>query len=119
MEANHLDPQSIKTIPLMSSKERLKWRKAKVVLRYHVPNVSRNAEKYAHHLLFFYLFRHEGESKYPPVSGTYLLKLQQPGVLYVVKRNRHIIETCSDIVDDASVNLCKNARSTRCSGITR
>ena len=62
---------------------------------------------------FFHLFRHEGESKYPSVSGTYLLKLQQPGVLYVVKRNRHITETCSDIVDDASVNLCKNTRSTR------
>ena len=53
METNHLDPQSIKTIPLMSPKERLKWRKPKVVLRYNVPNVTRNAEKYAHHLLFF------------------------------------------------------------------
>ena len=67
----------------------------------------RNAEEYAHHLLFsFCPFRHEGELKYAPVSGTYLLKLQQPNVLDIVNRNRHIMESYSDIVDDALVNLC-------------
>ena len=90
METNHVDPQLIKTIPLMSSKEKLKCGKVKAVLRYHVPNAHRNAEEYSHNLRFsFYPFRHEGESKYPPVSGTYLLKFQQPGVLDVVNRNRH------------------------------
>ena len=49
METNHLDPHLIKTIPLMSSKEKLKCRKVKAVLRYHVPNANRNAEEYAHH----------------------------------------------------------------------
>ena len=33
MKTNHLDPQLIKTIPLMSSKENLKCRKVKTVLR--------------------------------------------------------------------------------------
>ena len=43
-----------------------------------MPNANRNAEEYAHHSLFsFYPFQHEGELKYPPVSGAYLLKLQQ------------------------------------------
>ena len=112
METNHLDSQLVKTIPLMSSKEKLKCRKFKVVLRYHVLNTNRNAEEHALHLPFsFYLFRHEGELKYPPVSGTYLLKLQQPSVLDVVNRNRHIMEPYSDIADDALVNLivsCEN-----------
>ena len=63
MEANHLDPQLIKIICLISSKERLKCRKIKAVFRYHMPNANRNAEEYVHHLLLpFYPFRHEGES---------------------------------------------------------
>ena len=33
MKTNHLDPQLIKTIPLMPSKENLKCRKVKAVLR--------------------------------------------------------------------------------------
>ena len=78
METNHLDPHLIKTILLISYKKKLKCRKVKAVLRYHVPNANRNAEEYAHHSLFsFYPFQHEGELKYPPVSGAYLLKLQQ------------------------------------------
>ena len=57
METNHLDFQLIRTIPLMSSKEKLKCRKVKAVLRYYVPNANRNAEEYAHNLLFsFYPF---------------------------------------------------------------
>ena len=112
METNQVDPQLIKTIPLMSSKEKLKRGKVKAVLRYHVPNAHRNAEEYSHNLRFsFCPFRHEGESKYPPVSGTNLLKLQQPGVLDAVDRNRHIMESYSDIVDDALVNLCENIRT--------
>ena len=112
METNHLDPQLIKTIPLMSFKEKLKCRKVKAVLWYHVPNANRNAGEYAHHLLFsYYPFRDEGELKYPPVSGTYLLKIQQPGVLDVVNRNGHIMESYSDIVDDVLVNICENVRS--------
>ena len=65
----------------------------KAVLRYHVSNANRNADEYAHHLLFsFYPFRHEGELKYPPVSGTYLFEPQQSGVLDVTNRNRHSME---------------------------
>ena len=40
------------------------------------------------------------------------MKLQEPGVLDVVNRNRHIMEPYSDIVDDALVSLCENIRST-------
>ena len=43
METNHLDPWLLKTIPLMSSKEKLKCKEVKVVLWYYMPNVNRNA----------------------------------------------------------------------------
>ena len=47
-------------LPLMSSKEKLKCRRIKAVLRYHVPNLHKHPEKYARHMLFmFYLFRNE------------------------------------------------------------
>ena len=52
IETNDLDSQLIKTTPLMSSKAKMKCRQVKVVLQYRVPNASRNAEEYAHYLLF-------------------------------------------------------------------
>ena len=39
------------------------------------------------------------------------MKIQQPGVLDVVNRNGHIMESYSDIVDDVLVNICENMRS--------
>ena len=53
MEINPLDPQLIKHIPLMSSREKFKCRDVKAALQYHVPNANRNAEEYAHMLSFF------------------------------------------------------------------
>ena len=38
------------TIPLMSSTDKLKCRKVKAPLRYHVPNCHKYSEKYAHHV---------------------------------------------------------------------
>ena len=59
-------------VPLMSSKEKLKCRKFRAVLRYHVPNQHKYPEKYAHHLLFmYYPFRSESEL----LDNTYLHKL--------------------------------------------
>ena len=72
----------------MSSKEKLKCRKVKSVLRYHVPNKHKYPEKYAHHILFmFYQFRNE-EELHRTSSGTYLEKLHQPDVLRSVNENK-------------------------------
>ena len=61
LENNHSSCNYPATIPLMSSKEKLKCRKVKVVLRYHVPNRHKYPEKYAHHLLFMY--HHGGQNQ--------------------------------------------------------
>ena len=46
-----------RSIPLMSSKEKMRCRSVKLVVRYHTPNPATNAEAYAHHLLMmFYPF---------------------------------------------------------------
>ena len=86
MEENNAYPFP-SVIPLMSSKEKLKCRKIRAVLRYHVPNRHKYPEKYAHHLLFMYCpFRSETEL----LNDTYLEKLSQPGVLDTVNSNKHM-----------------------------
>ena len=92
------------TSPLMSSKERLKLRKKKCVLRYYVPNKTTKLEAYSHHmLLMFYpfsVFRSEDELNATP-SGTYTEKLSQPGVIDVINLNKQKCEPYGELVDDA------------------
>ena len=98
-----------KVIPLMSSKEKLKCQNVKAVLRYHQPSPNRDIEKFAHLMLFsFYQFRIEEYLKLPPITGTYFKKLQEPGVLDVINRNRAIMEQFSKVVDEALLNLQSN-----------
>ena len=94
----------VSTITLMISHEKLKCRQVKTVLRYFVPNRHKFPEKYAHHLLFmFYPFRNEEHLK-SSNSGTFSEKLQEPGVLNVVNRNKQIFEPFGDLVDTAMLN---------------
>ena len=75
---------------MITSKEKLKCRKFKSVLRYHQPSPHKNVEQYAHHLLFaFYPFRQEEELKCT-VKGIYFAKLQAPVVLNIINRNKSV-----------------------------
>ena len=59
-------------------------------------------------LFSFYPFRIEEYLKLPPITGTYFKKLQEPGVLDVINRNRRnraIMEPFSDVVDEVLLNL--------------
>ena len=63
-ESNHAETKFAKILPQMSSKEKLKYRKVKAVLRYHHPSPQKHIEQYSHHLLFaFYPFRHQEHLK--------------------------------------------------------
>ncbi|XP_066935952.1 uncharacterized protein [Clytia hemisphaerica] len=98
------------SFPLMSNKkERLKLRKTKSVLRYHVPSKEKKPEHYAHHLLFmFFPFRNENELK--GQSGTYTEKLLLPEVLEEINRNKELFEPFGDMVDEAMLNFQENPR---------
>ena len=101
IEVNHPNIGYPVTIPLMSSEEKLKCRKVKCVLRYHVPNRHIHPEKYSHHMLFmFYPFRNENELKFSQ-TGLYADKLLQETVLSVVNRNKEMFEPYGDMVDTA------------------
>ena len=82
MESNHAETRFPKVVPLMTFKEKLHCRKVKAVLGYHQPSPTKHTEQYAHHLLFsFYPFRNEEQLKSPPFMGSYIMKLQEPGVM--------------------------------------
>ena len=93
----------------MVSKEKLKCRNVKAVLRYHQPSRNRKIETFPQHMLFFfYPFRNEEHLKLLPITGTYFEKLQEPGILDVINIKRVMMEPFSDVVDEALLNLQTN-----------
>ena len=86
----------------MNSKQKLRCRKVKAILRYGAQNKQKYPEKYAHHLLFcYYPFRCEDDLK----TGSYIEKLNEPGVLAIINANKQIIEPFDEIVDSALENF--------------
>ena len=64
VETNHRISNSYSEVLLLSSGERLHYRKVELILRYHVHNKFKDPEGYAHYLLFmFHSFRDECELK--------------------------------------------------------
>lgn len=93
-----------KIIPLMNSKEKLKCRKVKAVLRYYAPSSKKNPEGYAHHILFmFYPFR--DEKNLLSSNGTYTQKLHEPDVMDTILRNKQIFEPHCELVEQALSTL--------------
>ena len=101
VEVNHTSVGQYPKVITTRLKEKLKCRRVERVLRYHVPNRHKEPEAYAHHLLFmFYPFRIESALKSgDPLS--YHAKLNEPGVLDTINRNKILTEPFSDLVDEA------------------
>ena len=56
-------------------------------------------------LFSFYPFRDEAYLKSPPMTGTYVVKLQEPGVMDIINRNKATVEPFGEVVDQALSNL--------------
>ena len=98
-------------IPLMTSKDKMRCRKVKKVLRYFNPNPVSDLETHAHHLLMlFYPFRKESELLSLEQS-TYSAKLNEPAVLQVVNINKKKYEPWGDEVEQALLNLVSQPRN--------
>ena len=98
-----------RTLPLMSSKEKLKCRKDRQVLRYkNAPNKDLYPEEYAHHMLFlFYPFRNEDELL---LDHSYCNKLALVNVIRLVNENKKIFEAYAEHID-AAFSLLNNNQS--------
>ena len=102
IESNHAEIHFSKVVTLITFKEKLHCRKVKAVLRYHQPSSTKHIEQFAHHLLFsFYPFRDEEPLKSPPFMVSYVMMLQKPGVMNIIDRNRSLMESFSEIVEEA------------------
>jgi len=100
-----------KSIPLMLSKEKMKRRNVRKVLRYHTPNAATNAEAYSHHLLMlFFPFRKETELL-SEVDKSYFSKLNQPDILAVVNINKEKFEPWGDLVETSLRNFTFQSRT--------
>ena len=100
-DIHNIDHIYSKVIPLMSSKEKLKYHKIPFVLQFYIPNQQTEPEKYAHQMLFmYYPFRTENDLKSgnPPI---YSNKLRESDVITLVNQNRARVEPFATIVDNA------------------
>ena len=95
------------TLPLMSTKEKLKCRKVRQVLRYRrAPNNDLYPEEYAHHILFlFYPFRNEDELL---LNRSYCHKLAQADVISTVNENKFFFEPYGEQIESAFALLNSN-----------
>ena len=103
-EANHSTNDSYPDVLILSSGERLHYRKVELVLQNHIPNKFKDPDGYAHHLLFmFYPFCDECGLKVRQ-SSSYSSKLGKPGVIEVTNNNKSLVEPYNDLVNDAFLN---------------
>jgi hypothetical protein len=91
-------------IKLVNSKEIMKCRKIKAVIRYHTPNKRKEPEKYFHHLLMLY-FPWRNEQELFGEDHTYISKFYEPDVQEVVQRNKEIFEPDGDAINEALETL--------------
>ena len=103
IECKNVDDHSAelpKTIKLMNSKEVMKCRKVKAVMRYHTPNRAREPEKYFHHLLMLYLPWRD-EQELVGHDETFISKFYETEAQTVVQRNKEMFEPDGDAINEA------------------
>ena len=96
-----------KKIRLMNTKEIMKCRKVRAVIRYHKPNKTKQPELYFHHILFLYLPWRE-ENHLLGKDQTYASKFYEPAVQAVVEQNRKKFEPDGDALNEALEFLRNN-----------
>ena len=94
-------------ITLMNTKEKMKCRKVKAVIRYHTPNKTKEPDCYFHHLLMLY-YPWRKESDLIAADQSYASKFYKPNVQEVVALNSSVFEPDADAVTEALENLRNN-----------
>ena len=94
-------------ITLMATKEKMKSRKVKAVIRYRTPSKTKQPERYFKYLLVLY-YPWRNESDLMAADQSYASKLYEPNVQEVVELNRSVFEPNADAVTEALENLRNN-----------
>ena len=97
-------------IHLLNSKEAMKKRKIKAVVRFHKFNEIKEPEKLAHHLLMLYFpWRNEGQLL--GESGTYASKLSESSTWRIIERNKTFLEPHADELQNAQDIVSRQSAS--------
>ena len=91
----------------MNTKEKMKCRKVKAVVRYHTPNKTKEPGRYFHHLLMLY-YPWRNDSELMAADQSYSSKFYEPNVQDVIESNRSVFEPDADAVTEALENLRNN-----------
>lgn len=109
-ESQHVettDSNLPKKIKLINSKDIMKCRKTKAVIRFHVPNRTKEAEKFYHHLLMLY-FPWRKETELVASDQLFTTKYYESFVKTVVDRNRQIFEPNAEAINTALQEFREN-----------
>ena len=107
VEVNYPSPKPCYSteILLMPCNEKLKYRKVPSVLRYHLLDKHIHTETHSLHLFFFYFpFRNESELR-SCNSGTCTDRINEPGFLTILNRNKFLIEPHGALADITFTNF--------------
>ena len=100
-------------IHLLNSKEAMKKRKIRAVVRFHKFNEIKEPEKLAHYLLMLYFpWRNEGQLL--GESGTYASKLSETSTWRIIERNKTFLELHADELQNAQDIVSRQSASQIC-----
>ena len=116
LESHNLTEDTEQCLPpkikLINKNEYMKYRKVKVVLRYHAPNKTKQPELYFPHLLMLY-FPWRNEEDLLSSDQTYTSKFYEPNVQSIVEQNSSLFETDADAITEALEAIRNNEENTR------
>ena len=95
-----------KTIKVTNSKEIMKCRKIKAVIRFHVPNRTKEPEKFYHLLMLYLPWRKETELQ--GRNQLFATKYYKSSVKTIVDRNREIFEPNAEAINIALQAFSEN-----------
>ena len=109
IESQHTNSDSLlpNRIKLINTKEIMKCRRIKAVIRYHKPKKSKEPEQFFHHLLMLY-YPWRNEKELIGEDQTYASKFSVRDVKTVVESNRAKFESDADAIDEALESLRNN-----------
>ena len=91
VQISHLITNSYPDELVLSSGERLNYPKVKLVLQYHIPNVFKDTEVYAHYLLFIFYSFHDYCQLKVGQHSSYSSKLSEPRGLEIVNNKKSLL----------------------------
>ena len=91
VQISHLITNSYPDVLVLSSGERLHYPKVKLILQYHISNIFKDTEVYAHYLLFIFYSFHDYCQLKVGQHSSYSSKLSETRGSEIVNNNKSLL----------------------------